>query len=105
MLTCIRKNSYNISFKYYFFKKRNTVTSEFISADGDINFFEINLKLLMPFVSKKLRVASFGRFFQIKTIEFKTVGCEPNFGKITKNTRIQCYKFKKIVILIKFEAK
>ena len=74
---------------------RNTLSNDLISPDGDIKYFEINLKVLIPFFSKKARVMSEGCVFLIDGIEFKNVGCEPFYGKITKNTKIQCYKFQK----------
>ena len=62
-----------------------------MSPDGDVKYFEINMKLLVPFFSRKARVLAQGCVFLVEGVELG-VGCEPGFGKVTKSTRIQCYK-------------
>ncbi len=73
-------------------KNSNNLPVELIN-DNKIDYKTVIQKIILPFFSIKSRVVRFGVIFKIGNFEFKAVSCEPKIGgKITKNTRIHCYK-------------
>lgn len=76
-----------------FYGKSNTLPVE-LKNENKIDYNTIIQKIVVPFFSIKSRVLRHGVVFKIGSFEFKVVSCEPRLGgKITKNTRLHCYKY------------
>lgn len=82
----------------FYCNKTNLPEEAFI--DGDINYFMILKKLILPFFSIKSRIISVGKVFKIGNFEFQVFHCEPKIGKITKNSGIYCTKSNFALILV-----